>query len=55
MTRVIQANSITLTPGTVTVSIEGDELLVHSLSKETLQALEGDEMLNKLAELEKNI
>lgn len=29
--RVIFANSITLTPGTVTVDIEGERLLVHAL------------------------
>ena len=29
--RVILGNSITLTPGTITVGIEGDEFLVHSL------------------------
>lgn len=29
--RVILANSITLTPGTITVELEGDEFLVHSL------------------------
>ncbi|MGB7294402.1 MAG: Na+/H+ antiporter subunit E [Candidatus Aminicenantales bacterium] len=29
--RVILANSITLTPGTITVELEGDDFLVHSL------------------------
>lgn len=29
--RTVFANSITLTPGTVTVSIDGDKLLVHAL------------------------
>lgn len=29
--RVIYANSITLTPGTVTLDLRGDELLVHAL------------------------
>ena len=29
--RVIYANSITLTPGTVTVAVEGDEFVIHSL------------------------
>jgi multicomponent Na+:H+ antiporter subunit E len=32
--RVIYANSITLTPGTVTVSLDRDQVLVHALSKE---------------------
>ena len=30
--RVIYANSITLTPGTVAVRVEGDKILVHALS-----------------------
>ena len=32
--RVILANSITLTPGTVSVRMEGDRILVHALSFE---------------------
>lgn len=32
MGRVIHANSITLTPGTVSVEIEGNEILVHALT-----------------------
>lgn len=30
--RVVLANSITLTPGTVTVRVDGDQMLVHALS-----------------------
>lgn len=37
------ANSITLTPGTVTVDRDGDELLIHALSKPAAEGLlEGD-------------
>ena len=32
--RVILANSITLTPGTISVDMEGDKILVHALSFE---------------------
>lgn len=32
--KVIYANSITLTPGTVTLELSGDEIKVHALSKE---------------------
>ncbi|MBT3346020.1 MAG: Na+/H+ antiporter subunit E [Gemmatimonadetes bacterium] len=32
--RVVYANSITLTPGTVTVDLQGDELTVHALTAE---------------------
>ncbi len=41
--RTILANSITLTPGTVSVAISGQDLLVHALTKETAQAvIDGD-------------
>ena len=39
--RVALANSITLTPGTITVSLEGDNLLVHALNKDMADGLEG--------------
>jgi len=32
--KVFLANSITLTPGTVTLQIEGDELIIHSLTND---------------------
>lgn len=38
--KVILANSITLTPGTVTVDLQGDELLVHALTRSSGQAVE---------------
>lgn len=37
--KVILANSITLTPGTVTVDVAGDELLVHALTRASGQAV----------------
>ncbi len=37
--RVTLANSITLTPGTITVSLEGNELLVHSLNHDIANGL----------------
>lgn len=40
--KYVLANSITLTPGTVTVSIEGDEFLVHAISRKTAESLPGD-------------
>ncbi len=51
---VIYANSITLTPGTVSVDIEGDEIIVHALTQELMDALtEGDmdKRVNYLEEL----
>ena len=38
--KVILANSITLTPGTVTVDLRGDELLVHALTESSGRAVE---------------
>lgn len=37
--KVILANSITLTPGTVSVDLDDDRLLVHALTRETGQAV----------------
>ena len=51
--RVILANSITLTPGTITVSLTGQELLVHCLDKSLSEGMEGsafEKMLEKLEE-----
>ncbi len=45
------ANSITLTPGTITISIEGDELLIHSISKVTTAGVLDDTMERKIARI----
>lgn len=50
--RVILANSITLTPGTITVSIEEDELTVHCLDKSLAEGLEDSMFEQRLKELE---
>ncbi len=47
--RVILANSITLTPGTITVSMTGQELLVHCLDKTLSEGME-DSVFEKLLE-----
>ena len=45
------ANSITLTPGTITVSSTSDGIFrVHAIDKETAQALPG-EMLDRVAKI----
>ena len=54
LSTVIYANSITLTPGTVSVDIEGDEIIVHALTQELMDGLtEGDmdKRVNYLEEL----
>lgn len=41
LAKFVFANSITLTPGTVTVRVEGDEFSVHAISPRTADALPG--------------
>lgn len=48
LARVIYANSITLTPGTVTLRQEGDSLLVHALSREAAADLASGRMADKV-------
>lgn len=51
--KVMLANSITLTPGTISVKMEGDEILVHALSFEgAAEDLSGD-MDRRIQALEK--
>lgn len=49
---VIYANSITLTPGTVTVDVGKRQLLVHSLTAEGEHDLRGGEMHDRVRRLE---
>ena len=51
--RVLLANSITLTPGTITVSLEGDELVVHCLDKTLAEGLADGIFAKELERLEK--
>ena len=44
LARVVYANSITLTPGTVSVDLGTDQITVHSLSRETAQDLKTGNM-----------
>lgn len=41
---VLHANSITLTPGTITIETHGKEFLVHGLTRGSAQAVVGSEM-----------
>mgnify|MGYP006114569575 CR=1 FL=1 len=52
MGKVIYASSITLTPGTVVVDLVGDQMLVHALLRENIEALEAGEMDRRVSELE---
>ena len=51
---VIYANSITLTPGTVSVDIEGDEIIVHALTQELMDGLTDGDMDQRVNYLEKS-
>jgi len=44
------ANSITLTPGTITILIDGDRLYVHAIDRPSAEALPG-EMERRVAEV----
>ena len=50
--RVSYANSITLTPGTVSVGVEGDSILVHALTREAAEALATGEMDRRVTRIE---
>lgn len=49
--KVILGNSITLTPGTLTIDIQGDNFLVHSLTQTSSSSLEQGEMQRRIFEL----
>lgn len=50
--RVILANSITLTPGTITVSLEEDEYTVHCLDKSLAEGIDSSVFVRLLQKLE---
>lgn len=50
---VIHANSITLTPGTISVEAEHGRFLVHAISEEGALSLAGSEMNRRCTELER--
>ena len=49
--KVFLGNSITLTPGTITIEIEGDKFLVHSLTSSKIKEHMGYDIAEKVAEL----
>lgn len=50
--QVIYANSITLTPGTVSVLVERDRILVHALTRDMADGLLSGEMDERVRQLE---
>ena len=51
--RVLLANSITLTPGTITVSLEGNEYEIHCLDRELAPGLNTSSFVTILKKMEK--
>ena len=50
--QVTYANSITLTPGTISVAIAGDEILVHALTREGAQGVADGDMDRRVTAFE---
>ncbi len=50
--RVALANSITLTPGTITISLNENDYLIHALHKDYLEGIEESVFVEELKELE---
>ena len=52
--RVVYANSITLTPGTISIDVADGEVLVHALHAESAAGVEEGSMNRKCAALERS-
>ncbi len=53
--RVIYANSITLTPGTVTIDLQGRDLTVHALTDEAARGLATGEMDRRVSSTQESV
>lgn len=52
--QVLYANSITLTPGTVTVRARGDSFMVHALHQDAAEGLQSGEMDQRVSALRRS-
>lgn len=52
LSKVLLANSITLTPGTITVSVENNQYCVHCLDRELAEGMEESVFVDLLKEME---
>ncbi len=50
--RVLYANSITLTPGTVSILVDASAITVHAITREAAESLETGEMDRRVTRLE---
>ena len=53
LARVILTNSITLTTGTITVSLQGDEVIVHCLDRSLAEGMENSSFVKMLEHMER--
>ena len=53
LARTVYANSITLTPGTISIDVAGDVIVVHALSREGAEDLASGEMDARVTALER--
>ena len=54
LARTLYANSITLTPGTISIDVARDVITVHALSREGAEELESGEMGDRVTALERS-
>ncbi|MCM1136354.1 MAG: Na+/H+ antiporter subunit E [Clostridium sp.] len=52
--RIVLANSITLTPGTITVLLENDEYVVHCLDKSLAEGIDSSIFVRLLEKMERD-
>jgi multicomponent Na+:H+ antiporter subunit E len=52
LAQVIYANSITLTPGTVSIDVRRGEITVHALTREAVTELQSERMSRRVSSLE---
>ena len=53
--QVAYANSITLTPGTISLDVRDNQILVYALTKEAADGVESGEMDRRVAALERAV
>lgn len=49
---VLFANSVTLTPGTVTIEVNDNEFIIHAIAKDAAEDMNEGQMLKKIKEIE---
>lgn len=53
--RALLANAITLTPGTITVSLEGSDYVVHCLDESLAEGMDSSVFVERISELERGM